>query len=59
MAYEFECTHVIPGCEGVVRGETEDDVLQKAASHAAGVHGLEELPDEVVEKVKASIVEAR
>jgi predicted small metal-binding protein len=55
MAYEFECTHVVPGCEGVVRGETEEEVLQKAASHAAGAHNMDPLPEEVVEKVKASI----
>jgi len=30
--------------------------LQGAAAHAAEVHGVTELPDEVVEKVKASIV---
>lgn len=57
MAYQFECTHVVPGCEGVVHGETEEEVLQKAASHAAGAHGMDQLPDEVVEKVKASITE--
>lgn len=56
MAYEFECTNVVPGCEGKVEGDTKDDVLAKAASHAADVHGMDQLPDEVVEKVKASIV---
>lgn len=55
MAYQFECTNVVPGCEGVVRGETEEEVLEKAASHAAGTHGMDQLPGEVVEKVKASI----
>ncbi len=59
MAYEFECTNIIPGCEGAVRGETEEEVLEKAASHAAGAHGMEELSEDVVEKVKASIVPAR
>lgn len=58
MAYEFECTNVIPGCEGKVSGETPDDVLQAAAAHAAEVHDLAELPDEVVEAVKAAIVPA-
>jgi len=56
MGYEFECTNVVPGCEGKVRAETKDDVVQKAAQHAAEAHGMPELPDEVVEKVKASIV---
>jgi len=56
MAYEFECTNVVPGCEGKVEGDSKDDVLAKAAAHAADVHGMDQLPDEVVEKVKASIV---
>ncbi len=56
MGYEFECTNVVPGCEGKVEGATEEDVLAKAAAHAADVHGMNDLPDEVVEKVKTSIV---
>lgn len=57
MAYKFDCTHVVPGCEGTVSGETKDEVLQAAAEHASDAHGLAPLPNEVVEKVKASIVE--
>lgn len=57
MGYEFECTNVVPGCEGKVSGETRHDVLQAAASHAAETHGMTELPDEVVEAVNAAIVE--
>jgi predicted small metal-binding protein len=57
MGYEFECTNVVPGCEGIVEGDSPDEVLEKAAAHAASVHGMTELPDEVVEKVKSSIVE--
>jgi len=56
MGYEFECTNVVPGCEGKVSGETEDEVMQKAAQHAADTHGMAPLPDEVVDQVKASIV---
>ena len=56
MGYEFECTNVVPGCEGIVNAETKEEVLQVAAAHAADVHGVTELPDEVVEKVKVSIV---
>lgn len=56
MGYEFECQNVIPGCGGRVEGDSPDEVLGKAAEHAADVHGMTDLPDEVVEKVKASIV---
>lgn len=56
MGYEFECDKVIPGCEGKVHGETAEETLTKAAEHAADVHGLTELDDATVEKVKAAIV---
>jgi predicted small metal-binding protein len=57
MAYEFECTNVIPGCEGKVEGETVDDVLLGAATHAKDVHGLDQLDDATIEVVKNAIVE--
>ena len=53
----FECGTVVNGCDGVVTGETEDDVLQAAAQHAASAHGMTELPDEVVQKVRAGITD--
>ena len=56
MSYEFECANVVPGCEGKVSGTTKEEVVQKAAQHATDAHGMATLPDEVVEKVKASIV---
>lgn len=48
---------MIPGCEGKVQGETKEEVLQAAAEHASDTHGMPELSDDVVEKVKASIHE--
>ncbi|MDH3425496.1 MAG: DUF1059 domain-containing protein [Acidimicrobiia bacterium] len=58
MGYEFECKNVIPGCEGKVSGETEEETLQAATEHAKSVHGLEDLDDETTEAVKAAIVPA-
>lgn len=55
MAYEFDCTNVVPGCEGTVTGDTKDEVVQEAAKHAREAHGMTELPDELVERVLASI----
>ena len=57
MSYEFACENVVPGCDGKVTGETEEATLQAAAQHAAEAHGMDELPDEVVAVVQASIVE--
>ena len=57
MSYEFECTNVVPGCEGKVTADTKDEVLEMAAAHADAAHGLAPLDAATVEKVKAAIVE--
>ena len=55
---QFACGDVVSGCDGVVTGQTDDDVLAAAAAHAAEAHGLTDLPEEVVAAVKAGIKEA-
>jgi predicted small metal-binding protein len=55
---QFACATVVDGCDGVVTGATEDEVLAAAAAHAADVHGMSEVPDEVVAAIKAGITEA-
>ncbi len=55
MAKVLRCKDVGFDCEGVIRAETEDEVLKMAAEHAQSVHNLNELSDEVVEKVRAAI----
>ena len=52
---KFECNTVVPGCDGVVTGSTDDDVLAAAARHAADAHGMAEVPDEVVAAIRAGI----
>ena len=54
----FACASVVEGCDGVVTGVTEDDVLAAAARHAAQAHDMTELPPEVVEAVRAGITDA-
>ncbi|MDX1448107.1 MAG: DUF1059 domain-containing protein [Acidimicrobiia bacterium] len=53
----FECTQVVPGCEGVVEAESTDEVLAAASHHAAQAHGLDPLPADVVAKVRAGITD--
>lgn len=55
---QFACGQVVDGCDGVVTGESEQDVLAAAAAHAAEVHGMNDLPDEVVQAVRAGITDA-
>jgi len=55
----LECADVDPssGCRHVVRGDTEDEVLQKAGEHAQE-HGIREVTPELMERVKANIRDA-
>jgi predicted small metal-binding protein len=54
---QFACGTVVPGCDGVVTGATDDDVLAAAAAHAASAHGMHDVPDEVVAAIRAGITE--
>lgn len=59
MAKILECVKVDPssGCQHVVRGETEEEVLTLAGAHAAE-HGIREVTPELIAKVKANIQDA-
>ena len=58
MAKVIDCGKVNPssGCSHVIRAETEEEVLRRAADHA-NEHGLEPSP-ELLAQVKASLEEA-
>lgn len=47
-------------CDHVITGETEDEVMQKAAAHAKEVHGMSDadMTPEMVAKVRAAIKDA-
>ncbi|PYU96903.1 MAG: hypothetical protein DMG08_01220 [Acidobacteria bacterium] len=51
-----ECAKVDPssGCKHVVRAQTDEEVLKKAAEHAKQ-HGIRDVTPELVAKVKANI----
>ena len=55
MTKVLRCSDVGFECEAVIRAETEEEVLKKAAEHAQSVHNLKEISDEIVEKVRAAI----
>jgi predicted small metal-binding protein len=55
MAKVLRCNDVGFECDGVIRAETEEEVLKQAAEHARTVHNLQELTDDVVQKVRAAI----
>jgi len=53
MTKVVNCRDVGFDCEGVIRAETEEEALKLVAEHAKEVHGMEDVPPEVVEKVRA------
>lgn len=48
------CGDLVPGCPAVVEAETEEEIMQIAAKHAAEAHGLA-VDDGLVAAVKAAI----
>lgn len=55
---QFACSNVVAGCDGVVTGADEAEVLAAAAAHAAEAHGMSDVPDEVVAAIRAGITDA-
>jgi predicted small metal-binding protein len=55
MAKVLKCGDVVPGCKEEIKGDSEHDVLRKAAEHAKTAHHMESIPPEVLSKVKGAI----
>lgn len=52
MTKVVHCRDLGFDCDGVVRAETEAEVLEQVAAHAKSVHHLETVTEAVVEKVR-------
>jgi predicted small metal-binding protein len=57
MTKELHCGEVMKGCPTVMRGETEEEVLKKAAEHAREAHGVQKMDERTIQAVKARIRE--
>lgn len=57
MSLTVHCRDVGFDCDGIVKAETEDDLLQQVAEHAQTAHGLAMVPGEIIAKVKSVIRE--
>jgi predicted small metal-binding protein len=57
MAKELKCGDLMPGCEAVVEGRDEAEVMAKAAEHAKSAHGLQQITPELASKVRSAIKE--
>ena len=49
------CNDVVPGCGFTVSADSEEELIEKVAAHAAHDHGVAEVTPELVAKVKAAI----
>lgn len=54
---EFRCGVLMPGCWATFQGESEDEILRQIAVHARQEHGMDDVPPEVVEEIRAEIHE--
>ena len=53
MEKVIRCRDVGFDCNGVIKAKTEEEALALAAEHAKAVHGLNEVTQEIVEKIKS------
>ncbi len=57
MTMVVYCKDIGFDCEGVIRAESEDELMMKVAEHAQTVHDMGEIPEEVVAKVHSVVKE--
>ena len=57
MAKVINCRDVGVDCDFEARAETEEELFQILTEHAKNDHGMEGIPPELVEKVRAAIRE--
>jgi predicted small metal-binding protein len=55
MSKILRCREVGMDCDFEARGESEQEILAKAAEHARLDHGMNEIPEEVLTKVRAAV----
>jgi predicted small metal-binding protein len=55
MAKVLRCGDLMSGCQHVIKGTTEEEVLQQAGKHAKEAHNIKEITPDLAAKVKAVI----
>jgi predicted small metal-binding protein len=59
MSLVVRCRDVGFDCEGVVKADTEEQLLSMVAEHAQTVHNVKEITPELVAKVKSVVREEK
>lgn len=57
MAKILSCREMGKECDFIARGATVDEVLGKAAEHARDVHGITDLPADMIAMARSLIRE--
>ncbi len=57
MAKILSCREMGVECDFIARGNTAEEVLEKAAEHGKKVHGMTEIPPDKLVKARALIRE--
>jgi len=55
MAKELRCRDLGIECSQVIRAETEEELIEKAAEHSTSVHGFDVTEPYMLEQLKAVI----
>ena len=59
MAKEMRCGDLMPGCNKVIEGKDETEVMAKAAEHARSDHNIQHMTPDLEQKVRGAIHEKR
>lgn len=54
---QFKCGEIVPGCETQIEAESDQEIMEHIADHAREAHGMDEVPPEVEERIRAAIVD--
>ena len=54
MELQVRCGDVGVDCDYVAHGRTEEELFKNAAEHGKSAHKMEQIPPEIVEKVRAA-----
>ena len=52
---QFACGDIVPGCPEEYRRDSDEAILAVVAEHAREVHGLDEIPDDMIAEVRSRI----
>jgi predicted small metal-binding protein len=57
MSKVLECGSVVPACDFVAHGDSEQEVMMKVIEHARAVHGIAHVSEQLKAKIRVAIKE--